>query len=97
MVYFTLPLTSRPAKGVFRALEANCSGSMVQTSSGSKIVMVGVAAQGQAALGTQTQNGGGSVGHALDDIGQLHLARVVELGEGDGQRGLQTHHTAAPG
>ena len=39
MVYFTRPFTFRPAKGVFRALEANCSGSMVHSSSGLKMVM----------------------------------------------------------
>ena len=46
-----------------------------------------------AALG-QVQDVGGVGGHAADDVGQFHLARVIEAGEGESQGGLQPHHAA---
>ena len=39
MVYFTRPFTFHPAKGVLRPLDANCSGSTVHSSFGSKMTM----------------------------------------------------------
>ena len=55
---------------------------------------VRVAAQAQPPLGGQAEDGGGVVGHPPDQVGQLHPPGVVQLGEGNGQGGLQADHAA---